>query len=39
MLEKLAWRRWVSVEAFDFQIGAEAIAERSLDHMKKAAGF
>jgi sugar phosphate isomerase/epimerase len=39
MLEKLAWQRWVSVEAFDFQIGAEAIAQRSLDHMKKAAGF
>jgi len=37
MLEKLAYRRWVSVEAFDFTIGAEAIAKGSIEHMKKAA--
>jgi D-psicose/D-tagatose/L-ribulose 3-epimerase len=38
MLEKLAYRGWVSVEAFDFRVGAETIARESLQHMKKAAG-
>ena len=28
MLKKLNYRRWVSVEAFDFSIGADAIARR-----------
>jgi sugar phosphate isomerase/epimerase len=37
VLEKLAYRGWVSVEAFDFAAGAEAIARESLEHMKKAA--
>lgn len=38
MLEKLAYRGWVSVEAFDFTAGAETIARESLEHMKKTAG-
>jgi len=38
MLEKLAYRGWVSVEAFDFTVGAETIARESLQHMRKAAG-
>ncbi len=38
MLEKLAYRGWVSVEAFDFTVGAETIARESLEHMRKAAG-
>jgi D-psicose/D-tagatose/L-ribulose 3-epimerase len=38
MLEKLAYRGWVSVEAFDFTVGAETIARESIQHMKKAAG-
>jgi sugar phosphate isomerase/epimerase len=37
-LEKLNYKGWVSVEAFDFTAGAEAIATGSLEHMKKAAG-
>jgi sugar phosphate isomerase/epimerase len=37
MLEKLRYKRWVSVEAFDFAIGADAIAESSIAYMKKAA--
>jgi D-psicose/D-tagatose/L-ribulose 3-epimerase len=37
ILEKLAYRRWVSVEAFDFTAGAETIARGSLEHMNKAA--
>ena len=37
MLEKLAYRGWVSVEAFDFTIGAEAIAKASFERMRKAA--
>lgn len=39
ILEKLAYRGWVSVEAFDFAAGAETIARESLEHMKKAAGL
>jgi sugar phosphate isomerase/epimerase len=38
MLEKLAYRGWVSVEAFDFKVGAETIARESIRHMKEAAG-
>ena len=38
ILEKLRYRGWVSVEAFDFTVGAETIATGSLEHMKKAAG-
>lgn len=38
MLEKLAYRGWVSVEAFDFKPGAETIARESIEHMKKVAG-
>ena len=38
MLEKLAYRGWVSVEAFDFTVGADTIASESLQHMRKAAG-
>jgi sugar phosphate isomerase/epimerase len=37
MLKKLNYRRWVSVEAFDFSIGADAIAQRSIATMRKAA--
>lgn len=37
-LEELSYRGWVSVEAFDFTVGAEAIAIESIAHMKKAAG-
>jgi sugar phosphate isomerase/epimerase len=37
ILEKLAYRGWVSVEAFDFTAGAETIARESIAHMKKAA--
>lgn len=37
MLEKLSYCGWVSVEAFDFTVGAETIARESLQHMKKAA--
>ena len=37
ILEKLAYRGWVSVEAFDFSVGAETIARESIDHMKGAA--
>lgn len=37
MLKKLRYERWVSVEAFDFTIGADAIAQKSIAHMKKAA--
>jgi len=37
MLEKLSYRGWISVEAFDFTVGAETIARESLQHMKKAA--
>ena len=39
VLEKLQYRGWVSVEAFDFSVGAETIARESLEHMKKAAGL
>ncbi len=39
ILKKLSYRGWVSVEAFDFQIGAEAIARLSMEHMRKAAGL
>ena len=38
ILERLAYRGWVSVEAFDFTVGAETIAQESIAHMKKAAG-
>ncbi len=38
MLEKLNYNRWVSVEAFDFSVGADTIARESIEHMKKAAG-
>lgn len=38
ILEKLAYRGWVSVEAFDFTVGAETIARESITHMKNAAG-
>ena len=38
ILRKLAYARWISVEAFDFEIGAEAIARKSIEHIKKAAG-
>ena len=38
MLERLRYRGWVSVEAFDFAVGAETIARESLNHMKGAAG-
>lgn len=37
ILEKLAYQGWVSVEAFDFTVGAETIARESIAHMKKAA--
>jgi D-psicose/D-tagatose/L-ribulose 3-epimerase len=37
VLDKLAYRGWVSVEAFDFTVGAETIARESIAHMKKAA--
>ena len=37
ILRKLAYKGWVSVEAFDFAAGAETIASESLEHMKKAA--
>jgi sugar phosphate isomerase/epimerase len=37
MLEKLSYRGWVSVEAFDFFVGAARIALESIAHMKKAA--
>jgi len=37
MLGKLAYKGWVSVEAFDFAAGAETIARESIAHMKKAA--
>jgi sugar phosphate isomerase/epimerase len=37
ILKKLNYRRWVSVEAFDFSTGADTIAQRSIAHMKKAA--
>ena len=39
ILEKLKYHGWVSVEAFDFEIGAESIARLSMEHMRKAAGF
>ncbi len=38
ILEKLAYKGWVSVEAFDFSVGAEAIAQGSMERMLKAAG-
>jgi D-psicose/D-tagatose/L-ribulose 3-epimerase len=38
ILEKLAYRGWVSVEAFDFPLGAETIASGSLACLRKAAG-
>jgi D-psicose/D-tagatose/L-ribulose 3-epimerase len=37
ILEKLAYKGWVSVEAFDFALGAETIARESLRHMQSAA--
>jgi sugar phosphate isomerase/epimerase len=37
ILGKLAYKGWVSVEAFDFAAGAETIARESLEYMKKAA--
>jgi sugar phosphate isomerase/epimerase len=37
VLEKLSYRGWVSVEAFDFSVGADTIARESIEHMKKAA--
>lgn len=37
MLEKLNYSRWVSVEAFDFTLGAETIATESMKHMRLAA--
>lgn len=38
-LERLAYRGWVSVEAFDFTVGAETIARESMERMKRAAGW
>jgi D-psicose/D-tagatose/L-ribulose 3-epimerase len=38
MLRKLEYRGWVSVEAFDFPVGAERIASESLDCLRKTAG-
>jgi sugar phosphate isomerase/epimerase len=38
MLERLNYSRWVSVEAFDFSVGADTIARESIEHMKKAVG-
>jgi sugar phosphate isomerase/epimerase len=38
VLEKLKYGRWVSVEAFDFALGADTIAKQSIEHMKKTAG-
>jgi sugar phosphate isomerase/epimerase len=37
MLKKLDYSGWVSVEAFDFSVGAETIATESLEHMRQAA--
>ncbi len=37
ILDTLAYKGWVSVEAFDFTAGAETIARESIAHMKKAA--
>lgn len=38
MLEKLNYAGWISVEAFDFTLGAETIAKESMTHMRLAAG-
>ncbi len=38
VLSKLRYQGWVSVEAFDFSLGADTIAKASIEHMKKAAG-
>ena len=37
VLEKLAYGGWVSVEAFDFSVGAETIARESMAQMRAAA--
>ena len=38
-LQRLDYRGWVSVEAFDFSPGAERIARESIAHLKRQAGL
>ncbi len=35
VLKKLGYRHWISLEAFDFTLGAEKIAAESLRHLEK----